>query len=430
MKYLIVLIAALLCSVGVALVVREDPGYVLITVGTWTIETTVAVFVVAVAVLFFLAYKLTRYLYQVWVLPRTAKRYGQRRRARKAHELMRDGLARLSAGDFRTAERKLAKAASYDAQPTMSLLGAARAAEAQGDRMRRDQYLLEASRQGETAGNAAVALTRAEFEIRHGERDKAVAQLSRLRASNPRNPEVLYQLKSLYLELEDWEGLYGILSDLRKRGVVEGSAFRDLEQHVVRQRFALHARKAGLEELRRLWRDVPRHLRNDPDLVVEYATQLETQDAGGEAEKLVRKAIMTHWDPRLVLAYGEITRCDPELQLRNAQAWLSGHEGDSRLLLTLGRIARRNHLWEKARSYLEASVAARPSPDAFQELGSLLEQLDEPEAAKLCYRRGLVLLTGKELASTTPVLEAPVGEGISTRPDSDVTPESGAAKPA
>jgi HemY protein len=166
--------------------------------------------------------------------------------------------------------------------------------------------------------------------------------------------------------------------------------------------------------------------------LIDYATQLETQNAGAEAEKLIRKAILSKWDPKLVLAYGEMTRCDAELQLRNATSWLRGHEHDARLLLTLGRLARRNHLWDKARGYLEESVKIAPSPDACQELGSLLEQLDEPESAKLSYRRGLQLLTGKVVASTTPVLEAPADD-TKSKPAADeakstAEPETAAAK--
>lgn len=422
MKLLIIIIIALFCSVGVALLVREDPGYVLVTVGPWTVETSVAVLVVGLAVVYFLAYKLTRYLAQAWALPRTAKRFRERRRVRKAHELMTDGLARLTAGEFRSAERKLAKAASYDARPTVSLLGAARAAEALGDYPRRDHYLSQASRLSEGGGGTAVALTRAEFEINHGERDKALKELSQLRANLPRNPQVLARLKTLYLELQDWEALQAMLPDLKKRGGLEDSAYRELEHRVVLERFSQRARNADLDTLHRLWKEVPRHLRSDPELLVEYATQLETQNAGAEAEKLLRKAILSAWQPRLVLAYGEISRCDSQLQLRNAESWLRGRERDSRLLLTLGRIARRNHLWDKARNYLEASVAARPSPDACQELGSLLEQLDQPEAAKLSYRRGLQLLTGKEVVSTTPVLEAPAAAAASTEGKSEEAP--------
>jgi uncharacterized protein HemY len=106
----------------------------------------------------------------------------------------------------------------------------------------------------------------------------------------------------------------------------------------------------------------------------------------------------------LVAAYGQLTRCNPEIQQTHAEALLRSHPEDPDLLLSLGRITRRNHHWQKSRGYYEASLAAKPTPDAFQELGSLLDQLDEPDKARDCYRNGLQLLTGRELGTASTVL--------------------------
>ena len=62
------------------------------------------------------------------------------------------------------------------------------------------------------------------------------------------------------------------------------------------------------------------------------------------------------------------------------------------LLLTLGKISLRNALWGKARSYLESSIAHQPTPEAYRLLGSLLEQLHEPDQAAACYRQGIELV--------------------------------------
>ena len=73
------------------------------------------------------------------------------------------------------------------------------------------------------------------------------------------------------------------------------------------------------------------------------------------------------------------------------------HGEDPELLLAAARLCLRNELWGKARSYLETGIAIRPTPDAFREYGSLLNQLGEGEAAADAYREGLKLVADTPL---------------------------------
>ena len=45
----------------------------------------------------------------------------------------------------------------------------------------------------------------------------------------------------------------------------------------------------------------------------------------------------------------------------------------------------------KARSYLESSLAIRPSPETYHELGQLMLQVGEQESASDAFQRGLTL---------------------------------------
>ena len=64
---------------------------------------------------------------------------------------------------------------------------------------------------------------------------------------------------------------------------------------------------------------------------------------------------------------------------------------DPDLLLTVARLCLRNELWGKARSYLESVLSYRPTPEAYQVYGKLLNQLGESDAAADAYRDGLDL---------------------------------------
>jgi len=410
MKILLIIIVALFASVGVALLIQEDPGYVLVTVGQWTVESTVAVLVVGVAVAFFAAYLLVRLAMRLLHLPGDLVRVNQRRRERKSHKLLADGMGQLVEGDWKSAEKKLLKSTRHSDTPVLGYLGAAQAAQHLGQTSRRDHYLSDAH-QADEHGSVNVGLQQVDLQLETSQIDEAAQTLESLRRRHPRNPQVLRRSMEVFRSLQNWDGLWKILPDVRRRGVVSETEFQALERDVCRERLAGKAKGDDLAELRRAWSEVPRRLRSNPDLVVDYAGYLEGHGAAEEAERVLRKTVASHWHPKPVLAYGEITRGDAAQQMKTVEGWLKSRSTDPDLLLTAGRVARRNRLWAKASGYYEASLSQRPTPDAYHELGSLLEQLEEPAKASDCYRNGLQLLTGRELTTARTVLEFKPGDG-------------------
>ncbi len=404
MKTLLILIAALFASIGVALLIREDPGYVLVTVGQFTVESTVAVLTVGLAVLFAATYILVRFLVRIVRLPGDAKRANARRRERKSHLLLSNGMGQLMEGRWREAEQALLKSTRYSRTPVLGYIGAAQAAHQLKEPAKRDRYLQDAKKETGSA-TVAVGLKQAELQLSSGQPNEAAKTLEVLHRQYPRHPQVLRSLMESHLALKDWRGLWLILPDLKRRRILPGDEFSALERETFRELLGQEAKSDDRKALEKAWRGMPKHLRNDPDIVADYAGYLEGHDAAAEAERLLRKTIETNWHPKLVLAYGEIARGDGSAQMKTVEGWLKSRSKDPDLLLTAGRIARRNRSWGKARDYYEASVALRPTTDAYHELGSLLEQLDEPEKARDCYRNGLRLLTGKELSTTSTVLE-------------------------
>lgn len=411
MKVLLIVIVALFASVGVALLIKNDPGYVLVTVGEWTVESTVAVLVVGVTVAFFAAYLVVRLIMKLIRLPGDIGRASERRRERKAHKLLADGMGQLAEGRWKSAERTLLLSTRHSDTPVLGYLGAAQAAQQLGSTARRDHHLEDARDTDERVA-VRVGLQEAELELESGQLKEAAKTLETLRHRFPRHEQVLRRTMDTYRRLQDWQSLWGILPEIRRRRVVSESQFKDLEREVCRELLATKAKSGDSAVLQRAWSDTPRHLRTDPDLVVDYAGYLESHGAAEDALRLLRKTVARQWHPKLVLAYGEISRGDAALQMKTVEGWLKSRADDPDLLLTAGRIARRNRLWGKARSFYEASIAQRSTPDAYQELGSLLEQLEESEKARDCYRNGLQLLTGRELTTANTVLEfKPSDEG-------------------
>jgi HemY protein len=386
MKRLFIALVVLIAAIVVALVVMQDPGYLLLTYGQWTVETSLALAVLLLLLGFFALYYLIRFLTGMRNLPGRMRAWRAGRQALRARSAMTRGLIHLAEGHWEKAEKLLLKA-RHSETPLLNYLAAARAAQQLGAHERRDQYL-KLAHQSMPDADVAVGLTQAELQIAHHQMEQALATLTHLRTLAPRHGYVLKLLMHLYRELRDWDRLHELLPELRKRGVAGNAELDELEVQVHAALLERQARERDLTALQLVWNRMPRRFRETPPLLREYAMHLMLLNANATVEPLLREAIRNGWQDDLVYLYGQLHGPDPDRQLAAAEAWLKSRPDDPVLLLSLGRLARRNHLWGKARSYLEASIGSAPAPETYHELGGLLEQMKDKDAALTCYRQG------------------------------------------
>ncbi len=404
MKNLILILLALAAAVGLTLLVQDDNGYLLIGYGEWTIEGSLAFFVLLNLVAFVAFYLLLRLVIRLWSMPRGIRRWSSERRRRKAQKALNQGLVALSEGDWRSAERQLVRNALQAETPLVNYLAAARSAQQQGQPERRDRYL-QLAHESTPKADVAVGLTQAELQIADGKLEQALATLQHLHQIAPRHAHVLKLLKELYLRLNDWQELHRLLPELKKQQLISDKERSELELNIYRDQLNRAAAEEEVKALTDCWKSIPWAVRSREEMVLVYANLLLNKGYGRQVEDLLKDAIDRHWSDELVELYGRIEVPDTARQLSNAEGWLRDRPRNPVLLLTLGRLCLRNRLWGKARSYLEASVGVESSAAAYQELGSLLEHLDEPLKALNCYKAGLALSTECAFSDLAPALE-------------------------
>ncbi|GAB4350110.1 MAG: heme biosynthesis HemY N-terminal domain-containing protein [Gammaproteobacteria bacterium] len=430
MKLLIGVIIVLFAAAGLSLALMDEPGYVLVGYGQWTMETSVAVAVILLLVLFLLLHYTLRTIAGLRGMPRRFRMWRAIKRGERARRFLAKGLVELAEGQWSAAEKHLLRYAGDSDTKLLNYLGAARAAQQRGDLERRDIYLQHAHNSMPEA-DVAVGLTQAELQMAQHQYEQALATAMHLQQVAPRHTHVLKLLAKLYREVRDWERLNDLLPDLQRRHVFEGEELLRLRREVAGERLALAAREGDVQRLREVWRQTPADLRQEPDLVLAYARHLIALGEETTAERLLADALDSRWDERLVALYGEVAGPDPARQLAHAETWLRTHPHQSVLLYTLARLALRNQLWGKARSYLESSIGAGPSVAAYRDLGALLERMGESEAALRCYRDGLRLATGGELALPAPESAAsPITNGDRSGEKADRLPAADAPQAA
>jgi HemY protein len=400
MKAGLIIVLSLLAGALVAGLLMEDPGYVLINVRGYVIEMSVPILLAGIV----LIYLALRALIQLWRTPRKLGRAaGQHRKARAEKQLAR-GLTLVAGGDWQRGERLLGRSARRSGTPLIGYLSAARAAQEQGQPQRRDAWLKLAAEEDDKPA-PAVLLTTAELQMDSGEVAAARRTLDRLREIAPRHPRSLQLLSRALAELKDWQALKALIPDLLKtKALTEADLDRTVEQAYsgVLQQLAA---ERDYEGLLRLWRQLPKRQRDRAGLFHAYAEAVIACGRDGEAELMIRRRLKRAWQAGLVDLYARLKTDDPAKHLAHAEAWLHQRSEDPELLLAVARLSMRSELWGKARSYLESSLAIRPTPAGYALYGELLGKLGEEANATEAYRKGLALSSRSEALPALPAGE-------------------------
>jgi HemY protein len=417
MRSLLIVWVLVLAGAGLGVVLSQDSGYVLLSFGRYTVEMSLALLLILIGALFILLYLGIRLVVRTLHLPQDVRDWKQRRGSRMAQEAMTRGLLEMSEGNWRSAERRLARFADRSETPLLNYLAAARAAQLQGAHERRDSYI-RLAHECMPSADVAVSLTQAELQLADQQLEQALATLKHLRSVAPRHNYVLRLLRRLYEQLGDWEHLRELIPELRRRRVEDEADLQRLEIRTHRALLEQAFLADDAQRLRLAWADVPRALREHPQVLGDYAGYLQETGEDAKAEQLLREALRKQWDSGLVETYGLLEIEEPGRQLSHMEKLLADHPDDPTLLLTLGRLSLRAQLWGKARGYLEACIGRNGPPQAYRELGQLLERMHEPDRAIEVYRRGLSGTGGPE-----PVpLPADIGKTKANRPMLDERP--------
>ena len=401
MKYAFALLLTLLAAVVVAGLAHVSNGYALLAYGQTSVEMSLGTLLALVLVVFFGLYLLTTLAVSLWNYPRRLREALARKRELRARRATKQGLIDFAEGRWEDSERNLLRHADDSEMPLINYIAAARAAQLQGEHARRDTYLRIAQEQVPEA-NVAVLLTQAELQIAHKQLDQALATLKSLQDLDPDHVFAVRLLATLYRKLGDWQSLLGLVARLRETRVLTKKEVDRLEERAVAslldQVDPRHPQPSAAE----LWESVPKRLHDDLELNRAYARALLRCNEPVKAEWVLRDALKMHWDEELLALYGLAIGDEPKRQLARVEDWLAERGESAALLLTAGRLCVVARLWGKARGYFESSIMLGGRPEAYEELGKLLRQLDDPEDALRTYSDGLAVSLGRKVKAYKP----------------------------
>lgn len=389
MKFLIITLLVLFLAIWAGIKIAADPGYALFAYQHWTLQMPLWIAGALLVLGFILLHNLMLLIRGTGSLAKKFRIWRKQHRINVSHRLTKNGLRELAEGKWASAETLLVKAAQHNNSPLINYLAAARAAQEQGADNRRDEYLRMAHISTPDS-ELAIGLTQAQLQFNQKQLEHCLATLRHMQHLDPQNKFVLKMLKKLYQELNDWNGILELLPELRKRKVISPEALTELEKQAYYQLMLQLGKSAGPQQLDNLWQRVPRNLKRDGQLLQLYTERLIALQRFNEAEQAIKDALKVEWYPELVRLYGLLPTSHPAKQLETAEGWQKQYGNSSILLLTLGRVCLRNHLWGQARQFFESALDLEPTPELYAEFGRLLEHVGQSQDAMEKYRQGLL----------------------------------------
>lgn len=369
---------------------NDDPGYVLLGFGGWSLETSMVVFAVGAVLTFFTLYVFFRFLGWLMRLPARMKAGSKTLKFNRSQEALIAGLVDSAAGNWESAEKLLIKHAANSGAPLLHYLTAARAAQSRGAIDKRDEYLQKAADQS-SGSDIAIGLTQAELHLSAKQFDQAVETLSKLNSIDPTHGAVLKLLHQTYQHIGDWEGLLKLIPSLYKNKILMEAEVKLLETETFSRLLKQAAESRDEARIQTVWESIPPYIQSVRDIFHIYFAAMINAGAGAKIEALLVKKVSEQWNDTLIEIFASIENSDAENQLITAERWLLSYPDNAVLLRALGKICIRLQNIDKAMKYLSKSLDAEPTVAAYHMLGDLFFGIDDKDKASKCYKRGLEL---------------------------------------
>jgi HemY protein len=366
-------------AVGLATLAQTQQGIVQFVFPSLRVELAFSLFVVLLLAFGVVFGTLVRLIRAALSLPRRVSAHRQTVAERRARTELDAALRAYFENRWSRAERHAVRAMDTASTSVLGQIVAARAAQAQRQYGRAEEHLdRETAASGDERWMGELA--RAELLVQRKRAAEALPLLRRLRKRAPTHSGALRLEIQAQLNAGQWREVLRLADQAAKHGALDPASLAQYRETATIG--ALDETGHDASTIERLWRDTPAELKSRETLRAATARALARADSLGRALELLSEGLPAQWSSELAALYlelGDESEAAQALQL--GEAWLAQHPADATLLHALGLLCRRRSLWGKARNYLEAAVAIRPSTTTHLSLAELLESLGEGDAA-------------------------------------------------
>ena len=347
---------AMLAAVWLA----ERPGNVTVEWHGWRLDTSVGVLLVAIVILILVGVAL--WLVYRWIMGAPSaliEGWGDSRR-RKGYRELTQGLAAVAAGDGVEAQRHARRAEQLLAEPPLTLLLSAQAAQLNGDReaaTRAFKAMLEDDEMAFLGLRGLIAQS-----LREGNQQQALAYAQRAFALRPQTPWVVHSLFDMQAQTGQWKAAQETLETGMRQKVVTADRGRTLRALLLVERSRACESDGNDGQALALAREAfglaPERIAVASGLA---ELQIKTADSR-RALKTLERAWSLAPHPDLAVLYLKATgESDPLKRVGIVRRLVAQKPDDMESQLALAQAALDAGLWGEARRYLDAAGGSNPS---------------------------------------------------------------------
>jgi HemY protein len=362
MRVILTLVAIAVLA-AVAVFFADNPGQVEIVWRMWQIDTSVGVLIAAILVTAVAVALLLWLLSRIFGSPRALLRWRRERRRRNGYRALTQGMVAVAAGDPEEARRCARRADALLAEPPLTLLLSAQAAQLSGDETAAKKFFTTMLDRPETEFLGLRGLLNQAL----CEGDRAAARRLADRAVEL-SPKTHWAVLSLFeLEVRDgrWEAARNILAQAVKRRIIAPAVGRH-HRGVILYELSLAALAQG--DRRRALALAAEAQGLAPDLApaAAHRARLLLEDRRtARAAKAVERAWQAAPHPQLARVYGAIWESDtPLARVARFERLAARNPGACESHIALAEAALAAQLWGEARRHLKRALAADPPPAA------------------------------------------------------------------
>jgi HemY protein len=341
----------------------DNPGRVEILWQGWQIDTSVGVLVAAGTLAALVVALVLWVLSLIFKSPRAYLRRRRERRRRAGYQALTRGMVAVAAGDPQEARRFARRAEALLAEPPLTLLLSAQAAQIGGDELAAKKFFTAMLDRPETEFLGLRGLLNQ--ALRDGDRTTARQLAERAAAKRPNTAWAASTLFDLEAREQRWEEARMALERAAVKRLIAPATARH-HRGVILYELSRAAEAAGDRQRALALAAEARSLTPDLATPAAYYARLSLAEGKvGRATRAVERAWRTAPGPELAEVYGEITKREaPLTRVARFQRLAAQNPAARESHLALAEATLAAELWGEARRHLERALDAAPPPFA------------------------------------------------------------------
>ncbi len=380
----IVLVVLLIAGLIIGPLWSGNTGYVLVSFGEWSIETSIVAGVIVLTLVVIFLRVLLRFIGRIIRGTRWGMQWFGLRRRNKAEREYQAALVALLSHDYDVASQHIQRAYQLRKSNSDALL-AVYAAQQAGNLEQAQEWLSKTAEIDDLALASLLLTLRQNPDLASNHLTELQALLERY----PNHPELIRVGIESYRNLHRFDDLAALLPKAKQLAVVNATELEAMTEQAYYELMLAQGRMSSAA-LKEFWQGLSRDMRKSRAVRHAYIRVLITFDQKSAADKVIARGLKRGDLDLAILLDKQLLVAEPELR-EFIQQGLKRKPDDALLLQALGQLALTTGDHSLAQRALRRAADLAPSQRVFFDLAKTYEAMGDTQNSLKAYQDGLRL---------------------------------------